>query len=99
MRSAIETEGYFCESAVNLMDMFCRPPFSGRLKISEARIREPSQPPVEPWVLSQVPQSWKHSFVLVNSFVLREIKRVCGRKWKMESVNYKPLTRQRCHLL
>lgn len=57
MRSATVTAGYFCWRARSLLEMSWRPLFSGRLKASPARIRDPSQPPVAPCEIFQVPQS------------------------------------------
>ena len=49
---------HLCARFRSLVEISWRPLFSLRVKASFARMREPSQPPVLPWSVDQVPQSW-----------------------------------------
>lgn len=42
----------------SLVEISSKPLFSSRVNASRPRMREPSQPPVSPWSMDQVPQSW-----------------------------------------
>lgn len=78
--TGVEAVLYFCWRARSLTEILCRPLFSGRL-YSWARIREPSQPPVEPWVFSQVPQSWNAAYIICQ--------------WEIEEKSGKPIHTRR----